>query len=88
MEMVLVEGYKMIGGWGEVKDLKEKSFEEGREVLIEKMGEYEWYRGFGVMVVFDGDLVKGMEKKKVNDGVEVILRRENERGDEGMEKVV
>ncbi|WP_260857739.1 NYN domain-containing protein, partial [Bacillus pumilus] len=77
----------MIGGWGRLEQLKENRFEEGREIVIENLGEYEGYRGYGVIVVLDGDMVKGMEKKGMNEGVEVMFRRENERGDEGIEKL-
>ncbi|WP_260855259.1 NYN domain-containing protein [Bacillus sp. WP8] len=40
-----------------------------------------------MIVVLDADMVKGIEKKGRNEGVEVMFRRENERGDEGIEKV-
>ena len=88
MDILLVDGYNMIGAWPQLKDLKENSFEEARDLLIQKMAEYQSYTGFRVIVVFDAHLVKGIEKKKVNHRVEVIFTRENETADERIEKLV
>lgn len=40
MDILLVDGYNMIGVWLQLKDLKVNSFEEVRDVLIQKMVEY------------------------------------------------
>lgn len=63
MDILLVDGYNMIGAWPQLKDLKANSFEEARDVLIQKMAEYQSYTGIRVIVVFDAHLVKGIEKK-------------------------
>ncbi len=64
MDILLVDGYNMIGAWPQLKDLKENSFEEARDLLIQKMAEYQSYTGFRVIVVFDAHLVKGIEKRR------------------------
>ncbi|NPC90819.1 ribosome-dependent mRNA decay endonuclease Rae1/YacP [Bacillus sp. WMMC1349] len=87
MDILLVDGYNMIGSWPKLKDLKKNSFEEARDLLIQKMAEYQSYTGFRVIVVFDAHLVKGIEKKKINHRVEVIFTRENETADERIEKL-
>ena len=87
MDILLVDGYNMIGAWPQLKDLKANSFEEARDLLIQKMAEYQAYTGFRVIVVFDAHLVKGIEKKRINHRVEVIFTRENETADERIEKL-
>ncbi|MGN9863336.1 ribosome-dependent mRNA decay endonuclease Rae1/YacP [Bacillus swezeyi] len=87
MDILLVDGYNMIGAWPQLKDLKANSFEEARDLLIQKMAEYQSYTGFRVIVVFDAHLVKGIEKKRINHRVEVIFTRENETADERIEKL-
>ncbi len=62
MDILLVDGYNMIGAWPRLKDLKANSFEEARDVLIQKMAEYQSYTGNRVIVVFDAHLVKGLRK--------------------------
>ncbi|MEC3617335.1 ribosome-dependent mRNA decay endonuclease Rae1/YacP [Bacillus stercoris] len=87
MDILLVDGYNMIGAWPQLKDLKANSFEEARDVLIQKMAEYQSYTGNRVIVVFDAHLVKGLEKKQTNHRVEVIFTKENETADERIEKL-
>lgn len=87
MDILLVDGYNMIGASQQLKDLKANSFEEARDVLIQKMAEYQSYTGNRVIVVFDAHLVKGLEKKQTNHRVEVIFTKENETADERIEKL-
>ena len=78
MDILLVDGYNMIGAWPQLQHLKENSFEEARDVLIQHLAEYQAYTGYRVIVVFDAHMVKGIEKKRTNHRVEVIFTREND----------
>lgn len=87
MDILLVDGYNMIGAWPQLKDLKKNHFEQARDVLIEKMAEYQSYTGYRVIIVFDAHHVKGIEKKRMKHKVEIIFTKENETADERIEKL-
>lgn len=86
-DILLVDGYNMIGAWGELRLLKQKSLEEARDRLIERMAEYKAYAGWRVIIVFDAHLVPGMESKKLRNRVEVVYTKEGETADERIEKL-
>ncbi|OAH59308.1 MULTISPECIES: NYN domain-containing protein [Bacillaceae] len=87
MDILLVDGYNMIGAWPELRQLKETDFAGARDRLIELMAEYQGVHGCRVIVVFDAHFVKGTEKKYHDSKVEVIFTRENETADERIEKL-
>lgn len=87
MDILLVDGYNMIGAWPELRHLKEIDFAGARDRLIELMAEYQGVHGYRVIVVFDAHFVKGTEKKFKDSKVEVIFTRENETADERIEKM-
>lgn len=87
MEILLVDGYNIIGAWKELRALKAGKLVDARDRLIEMMAEYKAYSGWRVIVVFDAHLVPGVEKKKKQHEVEVIFTRENETADERIEKL-
>jgi uncharacterized protein len=87
MDILLVDGYNIIGAWPDLQKLKMDNLSEARDQLIEKMAEYQAYTGYRVIVVFDAHLVKGIENKQKNYRVEVIYTRENETADERIEKL-
>lgn len=63
MDILLVDGYNIIGAWPDLQKLKdENNLEDARKILINKMAEYQAYTGMKVIVVFDAHLVKGIEK--------------------------
>ncbi|KKK37032.1 hypothetical protein WQ57_15830 [Mesobacillus campisalis] len=87
MDILLVDGYNIIGAWPELSALKNKDLASARDLLVEKMAEYQAYTGYRVIVVFDAYYVQGTEKKLKNHKVEVIFTRENETADERIEKM-
>jgi hypothetical protein len=87
MDILLVDGYNIIGAWPELRELKNKDLATARDRLIERMAEYQAYSGYRVIVVFDAHFVKGTEKKYKNYKVEVIFTRNNETADECIEKL-
>ena len=87
MDILLVDGYNIIGAWPELRKLKNSDFELARNILIEKMAEYQAYTGYRVIVVFDAHQVSGIEKKGKKYKVEVIFTKENETADERIEKL-
>ncbi|MBM4764959.1 NYN domain-containing protein [Bacillus sp. B15-48] len=87
MDILLVDGYNIIGAWPDLVELKNKDLSAARDILIEKMAEYQAYTGFRVIIVFDAYYVEGIEKKYENHKVEVVFTRKNETADERIEKL-
>lgn len=86
-DILLVDGYNIIGAWPDLRKLKDKDLSSARDLLIEKMAEYQAYTGYRVIIVFDAHLVQGTEKKSKNYKVEVIFTKKNETADERIEKL-
>ncbi|TDQ34692.1 NYN domain-containing protein [Aureibacillus halotolerans] len=87
MNVLLVDGYNMIGAWPELARLREKDYELARNRLIDMLSEYRAYTGYRVIIVFDAHLQKGTEKKHTRANVEIIYTKENETADEYIEKL-
>ncbi|MDQ0220536.1 NYN domain-containing protein [Peribacillus cavernae] len=87
MNILLVDGYNIIGAWPELKELKERDFSAARDRLIERMAEYQAFTGFRVIIVFDAHFVQGTQRKYENYKIEVIFTKENETADERIEKL-
>ncbi|MCQ6281468.1 NYN domain-containing protein [Bacillus sp. EB600] len=87
MDILIVDGYNIIGAWPELKALRDKDLAAARDLLIEKMAELQAYSGYRVIVVFDAYIVQGTEKKLKSHKVEVIFTKENETADERIEKL-
>jgi len=87
MDILIVDGYNMIGAWPELKRLKNKDLAAARDLLIEKMAEYQGFTGVKVIIVFDAYIVKGIEQKYKNFNIEIIFTKERETADERIEKL-
>jgi hypothetical protein len=88
MDVLLVDGYNIIGDWEELSRLRDKDLSQARKLLIEKMAEYKAYRGYRVIVVFDAYEVKGLGSNEDQFGVEIIYTKEKETADECIERLV
>ncbi len=87
MNILLVDGYNIIGDWAELQALKNERLADARDRLIERMAEYQGFKGWRVIVVFDAHLVPGIEAKNLRSEVEVIFTRSSETADERIEKL-
>jgi uncharacterized protein len=87
MDILLVDGYNIIGAWQELNELKQKDLAAARDRLVELMAEYQGYTGYRVIVVFDAYYVQGIARKYQNYKVEVLFTRENETADERIERL-
>ncbi|WP_430789311.1 NYN domain-containing protein [Virgibacillus flavescens] len=88
MDVLVVDGYNIIGDWDELKRLKDIDLEQARNRLIEKMAEYKAFTGYRVIIVFDAFYVSGTANKLKEYRVEIIYTKENETADERIEKLV
>jgi predicted RNA-binding protein with PIN domain len=87
MDILLVDGYNIIGAWAELRSLKNRDLAAARDLLIERMAEYQAFSDFHIIIVFDAYYVQGTEKKVKNHKVEVIFTKKNETADERIEKL-
>lgn len=88
MDVLVVDGYNIIGAWDELKRLKEWDIAQARHRLIELLSEYKAYVGQRVIVVFDAHFVKGGQGKEEKNSIEIIYTKENETADECIERIV
>lgn len=88
MDVLVVDGYNVIGAWEELNRLKLKDMGQARNRLIELLAEYKAFTGNRVIVVFDALYVRGVESRKSESNVEVIYTKENETADECIERLV
>ncbi|MFA9556456.1 NYN domain-containing protein [Evansella sp. AB-rgal1] len=86
--VLLVDGYNMIGDWPELRTLQLTDLENARDLLIEKMAEYQAYTGIEVMIIFDAHMVPGLGKKYHNFRMNIVYTREKETADERIERLV
>ncbi|MFC5559538.1 NYN domain-containing protein [Ureibacillus thermophilus] len=85
--ILIVDGYNMIGAWKELRSLKDTNLEEARNRLVELLAEYQAVMGWRVIVVFDAYHVSGAERSYLQNSVEVIYTKKNETADERIEKL-
>ncbi|RYG72761.1 NYN domain-containing protein [Lentibacillus lipolyticus] len=88
MNVLVVDGYNIIGAWEELQELKLKDIGQARDRLIELLADYGAYSGLRVIVVFDAYYVKGIENRHKEYQVEIIYTKENETADECIERLV
>lgn len=87
MNALLVDGYNMMGDWPILRELKQDDFAKARDLLVDKMAEYQAYTGYDVFVIFDAYLRQGPSTQKKQFAVDVTFTSENETADECIEKM-
>ncbi|TCI24879.1 NYN domain-containing protein [Exiguobacterium sp. SH4S7] len=85
-ELLLVDGYNIIGAWPHLRKLRDIDFDQARNDLIEAMAEYQAATGRIVTVVFDAHMRYGRESIQKRSRVEVVYTKENETADEWIER--
>ena len=87
-QLLIVDGYNMIGSWPELVQLKnQENLEEARESLLNQLSNYAKYEGLEVMVVFDAQLVPGIQQTYKKYQLTVIFTKEDETADSYIERV-
>lgn len=87
-QLLIVDGYNMIGAWPELAQLKKQErLEDAREALLQRLSNYAKYEGMDVMVVFDAQLVPGVTQSYKKYQLEVIFTEEKETADSYIEKI-
>lgn len=87
-DLLIVDGYNIINAWPELNRLKNSSYEDARQKLIEILINYQGFKKNRIILVFDAHQVKsGIEKKERHLSVEVIFTREGETADMYIERI-
>lgn len=88
-EILFVDAYNMIGSWPNLVPLKQQDrMEDARELLLREMSNFAKYRNIQAIVVFDAQLVPGMEQKYDYDNLKVVFTQEDETADSYIERSV
>lgn len=87
-DVLLVDGYNMIGGWPELAELSRRDLQAARDRLLERLADYQAFSGRKVIVVFDAYRVPGLGKSYTQNKVELVFTKEKETADECIERLV
>lgn len=88
-EILIVDGYNIIGAWPELRQLKNKGLlSEARIDLLNWLVEYKAYSGRKIIVVFDAHQMPGKGKKYFEKQIIIYYTKEDETADELIEKLV
>lgn len=87
-DVLLVDGYNMIGGWPFLAELANIGMQEARDALLEKLADYQAFSGLRVVAVFDAYRVPGLGKSFTQGKVQVYFTKEKETADECIERLV
>ncbi|WP_018754011.1 NYN domain-containing protein [Paenibacillus sanguinis] len=87
-DVLLVDGYNMIGGWPELFELSQRNLQEARDRLLERLADYQAFSGRKIIVVFDAYRVPGLGKSYTQNKVEMVFTKEKETADECIERLV
>ena len=88
-EIIIVDGYNMIGAWPELVKLRNRDLiEEARDLLLEILSNYQTFEGKEVWVVFDAQFVPGITKEYTKYKVKVVFTAQGETADTYIEGVV
>jgi predicted RNA-binding protein with PIN domain len=87
-DVLIVDGYNVIGAWAPLQKLKAISLEEARRALIDMLEEYQSITGLRVFIVFDAYRVPGPTKEYQHPRLGVLFSSEEETADELIERLV
>ncbi|MBB3114270.1 hypothetical protein FHS18_006390 [Paenibacillus phyllosphaerae] len=86
-DVLLVDGYNMIGAWSMLARLKDTNLEEARDKLLEMLADYQGFTGMEVIVVFDAHQVPGTGATFKQHRITVVYTKEKETADACIERL-
>ncbi|MED1954839.1 NYN domain-containing protein [Brevibacillus centrosporus] len=88
-QLLIVDGYNIIGAWPDLRALKDQDrMDEARDLLVSKMAEYQSFTGMKVIIVFDAYNVPGIGRQIEDYKVEIYFTKKKETADEKIEQLV
>jgi predicted RNA-binding protein with PIN domain len=86
-EYLLVDGYNVIHAWDRLHELAELNLEAARAALMDILCNYQGYRSYQVILVFDAYKVKGNPGEVLRyHNIDVVYTKEAETADRYIEK--
>lgn len=86
-DILLVDGYNMIGAWPVLEKLKEHDLEEARDKLLDLLADYQGFTGMQVYVIFDAHQVPGLGATYRHHKLTIVYTKEKETADECIERL-
>ncbi len=87
--LLIVDGYNMIGYWPELARLsRQDKMGDARDLLLQILSEYSKYKGIHTRVVFDAQLVPGIEAIYDYKNLSVVFTKSDETADSYIERTV
>lgn len=87
-DIMLVDGYNVLGAWPELAAVKEDSLEHARAKLMDILAGYGAYKDYRVVIVFDAHAVPGESRiETLPGGPEVVFTAEGETADSYIERL-
>lgn len=86
-DVLLVDGYNMIGAWPELEALKQQGLEEARDRLLDLLADYRGFTGLIVYVIFDAHQVAGLGGTYKQNNLIVVYTKGKETADECIERL-
>jgi hypothetical protein len=87
--LLVVDGYNMIGYWPELASLsRQDRMADARDLLLQMLSEYSKYKGIHTRVVFDAQLVPGIEATYDYKNLSVVFTKTDETADSYIERTV
>ena len=84
---MLVDGYNIIYGWEDLKELAKRDLYAAREKLIDRLFNYMGYTGYRMIVVFDGYKVRDNTGTEIKKGdMTIVYTRQDLTADAYIEK--
>lgn len=84
---LLVDGYNIIHGWPELKEMAEVNMEAAKDKLISILSNYQGIKNNKIIIVFDAYRVKGHREERVDYGnIHLIYTKEAQTADQYIEK--
>ena len=87
-QILLVDGYNMIGAWEETRKLfKKNELDAARNILLNRLSNYASFEGLDITCVFDAQHVPGLRQRYDQFNVKVIFTEEEETADSYIERL-
>lgn len=88
-KVIIIDGYNIIYGWPELREIARVSLEEARDKLISIMADYAGFTAEKIIIVFDAGMIpdKG-SLEKLPPNLEVVFSDYGETADQFIEKLM
>lgn len=88
-DFLILDGYNIINSWGYLKNIQTESLEHARQELENIMSSYGSFKGYKVIIVYDGQGMMGASKEEeVNQSLNIVFTSDGLTADSYIERRV